>query len=234
MVVEHLGTAVAGDDTLVFRPKHMRAGLPCVVYAHALGGSGQGLLALEYGQRELADLYGIPTISTDLAGDGWGSDTVQSRIDSCLAYMASRYGCDTDPFGMIAMSMGNYALFNYMANNAGKIAAAVSIIANVDLATKYADAAFTASINAAYGGDATASIAGHNPWARQAAITTGRAGAPIKAWYSSDDPYETVAKLQEFFTGIGGVEEHNMGAIGHSGAGVSASAAAALIASALA
>jgi hypothetical protein len=184
MRVEHLGT-VNGDDTLVFLPAaHRPEGLPCVVYAHALGGAGKGLLALEYGQRELADIYGIPTISTDLAGDGWGSDTVQDRIDACVTYMGTRYGCSTDVFGVIAMSMGNYALFNYMAENPGKIAVAVSVVANIDLATKYADATFTASINAAYGGDASPHIASHNPWARQAAITTGREAAPIQAWYS--------------------------------------------------
>lgn len=240
-VEHHVGTASlpgagVGEKHILLGPSGRHTGGRLIVFLHALGGSALGIHtnADLFGLRTLADRFGIYTVATDMGGDNWGYN-YQSRVDAAIAWAVARCGVVSSSVALMMQSMGNYPGYNYIADNPDKVVRFVSLIPNVRLAVKYADAAFTASINAAAGGDATAHVAAADPWARQAAIASARAatsgGCPGQAWLSNNDPYESVATMQTHHANIGGnVEEHNMGDINHSAAGVDAADVVAFLA----
>jgi hypothetical protein len=214
---------------------------------HRLSKTGARLLVFVPGSHSTADstfnsdradmealaragyVVAIGDISQTLTQGTFGNSTSQSRIASLRTFMqgtSSPLRAAAGKMHMVAGSGGVAAMLNYARANPTNVASMVGLLPLLDLQDLYenrTDATVTqAEINAAYGGNVTASYATHNPSAsgNQAAL----AGIPLKLYYSTNDSYIPVATVTTYKslleTAGGTCEIESLGAVGHTDTGL--------------
>lgn len=210
------GTKGAEPGTTLVKRNYRRNEKPAVLYCHGLNGRAWHAASYPNPEFRLITDEGFPIGAFDLGGPAtWGNDTAIDSIDPAAAYMQGAPLEAVDgPFILWAGSMGTLVALNYLREfPANLIAVGVGLPA-LSLQNLRDQAALTASVEAAFGGNAgyTAALATHNPIAATAEIAALE--VPLKLWGSSDDdvcPPDIVAQ----FVDETGCEFESLGATGH-------------------
>jgi pimeloyl-ACP methyl ester carboxylesterase len=179
-------------DQLLVPSSYRTARYPCIFVHGAEGGPGalDWMTASPYRWppiRTCIDICGCIGLSADLGGNAtWGNATAQSRLDAAFTYLQTIAGVKLGKVVLFAQSMGAINALVWAKNNKAKVAAIVGTIPVTNLTFAWQHGAYTAAINAAYGGaysEATYGAA-RNPTTFAASL----AGIPGQLWVGNTDP----------------------------------------------
>lgn len=195
-----------------------------IVWCHSAGGSaaepwtpGNNVLPA----LETIFNLGLPVISADMSGVGWGNDASQTALLDAITYAASALNPITSKVILCGVSMGGMLALNWARANPTKVSGialfypATSLQAIHDGTGGAANGA--TSTEAAYGGSLAtfnAAVATHDPAQNTAAIAA--LGVPMKMWYSTADTTVGTANQTAFATAVGGaLQTKSLGAVSH-------------------
>lgn len=229
------GAIAAGEAQVVYRDKFWKpnAAITPVVYCHhATGGAltpfGPAAAFTNVTEQSLAAMIerltvlGHPCISADQAGDSWGNDTGQTRLDGSITQISSITGCSSSKVLLLADSMGSVIALNWARANPTKVAAIAILLPIPDLTWAYSDPGgnvLSTGINTAYGGAPgyTTAQPTHNP----ALFPGAYKNMQIKLWYCDNDAVGSASQVSSFVTavkaqnGSGFISSESMGSFGH-------------------
>lgn len=223
------------DGALLFRRKGQADGVgPAVVAIHGHGADSltwidsESTLAPGRFCRYLAEEgYRVIAID-DGGGTTWGDQASVDRIADAVAWMQaargagmasylSSGGAKSGKVGLMGWSMGAMAVLNYLKRNKPKVGAAWLWAPVTDLDWARAQAAWTAEVDAAFGGNYALNAPGYKVADEPA---TFRGVAPIKLAHAADDATVPQSKSTSFVAAVNDplVTMRNVATGGHSGA----------------
>ena len=230
-----VGQYVASETHRVLWHRMTKPGAPLLIYCQGSHGIADGTYASEKADLQALTRAGIIVAVCDLSQTTtqgtFGNSTSQTRIGQLRTFVqgaTSPIQADAGAFSLFGGSGGAAAALNYARANAANVNSVSGVGPLVDLQDVYENhlpqsGVTQAEVNAAYGGDVTASYATHNPSAsgNPAQLST----VPLKFWYSTDDPFIPVSTVTNFrdavVAGGGSCELTSLGAIGHTDQGLS-------------
>lgn len=159
---------------------------------------------------------GIPVITAEFGGQGWGKPGVMTMGDTALTYMHSICGTRTDACITIGASMGAYTALRYAATNPSKVLAVAGIIPLTNMTYFYGSniGGAQSEIAGAWGVTAPAAL----PTASQVQEEASTFNMPIKLWYSHADALIRPADTTAFAAAAPHCTAVDVGANGHSDA----------------
>ena len=229
-----VGLYVASETHRVVWSRATKPGARLLIYVQGSHGTAETTFNAERPDLEALARAGfivaLADVSQTTSQGTFGNTTSQTRIGQLRTFMLGASSPIVPSSGemfLVGGSGGAAAILNYARANPANVAAIAATTPLVDLQDFYTsrtDATITqAEVNAAYGGDVTASYATHNPSA--SGNQTALAGVPMKLYYSTDDPYIPVSTVTNYETLVravsGTIERQSLGAVGHTDAGVS-------------
>jgi len=159
-----------------------------------------------------------------LAGDyggtaTFGNDTAVAAIGDGVSWLQTAHGI-TGPFVLVGSSMGFLDVMAWAKQNAANVAGIVGVQPAVDLTTAWEDPAYTADINAAYGGAYSPAVDGpdHDPMQFVASLA-----APIRTFYGDLDTLVTPQQQIDFAALGQDCVATSTGQYGHDAAQITAS-----------
>lgn len=189
---------------------------PAVLYAHGLNAQPWGPINNPMPGLERLSELGFAVSSHALGGVAtWGNSASQTKMGDAKAYMqAAPVSAKAGPVLLYGGSMGTLTALNYTLANPSNVLAVAAILPAVSLQSLRDNAAYTASVEAAYGGNAgyLAALATHSPLVRAAEFAS--LGIPMKLWYSTDDTVVIPSTVTDF-AAASGASLQSMGATAH-------------------
>ena len=199
------GTVTGGQKAVLFQP---RAWMPNGAGKGILAQHGHGADALQFTAAtdtigdhasKLADA-GFAVLAGDEAGGAsWGGAAAMTAMDDLYAYLQTGPSkCRSGRVGLFGWSMGGLVALNWMKRNPTKVGCVWLWSPVTDLDWARTQAAWTAEVNAAYGGDYSTS-GGYRVHDEPASF---RGIAPIRIAHATDDAVVPFAQSQAFVTAV--------------------------------
>jgi predicted alpha/beta hydrolase family esterase len=230
------GVYRAGENHAALLPWNYDGDRTPILYGHAYGASALSILTGAAYWTAFPTRLRLPLVAGDLGGASlFGNPTAVSAVDDLRTFAqkqtAPNIGGKSGDVLLFGGSMGAQTLLNWTRQHLTDVAAILAVIGVPDVEAARANNrnGIAAAIEAAYTDNAGWQAA--RPTSNPIEYAADLAAIPCMWWYSTNDPYYTVAEVNALAAAWGAnLELHSLGAVGHTFGGLDVDACVEFIA----